>query len=60
MDFLKRAEQYAEHLGDGNWFRDVYTQLRQHYTVTESVWATLQYLYGSYTADLLEMQEKIG
>jgi len=60
MDFLKRAEQYAEQLGDDYWFKEVYTELRQHYNVTESVWAALQYLYGSYTADLLEMQEKIG
>jgi len=56
MDFLKRAQQYAQVRGDDNWFREVYTQLRQHYNVDESVWKTLQYLYGSYTADVLELQ----
>lgn len=57
MDFLKRAEQYAEVRGDGDWFKNLYTELRQYNDVNDSVWKTIQYLYGSFTADVLELQQ---
>lgn len=57
MDFLKRAEQYAEVRGDSDWFKNIYTELRQYNDVNDSVWKTIQYLYGSFTADVLELQQ---
>ena len=56
MDFLKRAERYAEARGDESWFKYTYTFFRQTHGVTDSVWKTLAYLYSNETADLLEYQ----
>ena len=56
MDFLIRAEQYAEVRGDEFWFKNLYTGFRQYNGVSDSVWKTLSYLYGNSTADLLEAQ----
>ena len=56
MDFLKRAERYAEARGDEYWFKQYYTKYRQDNNVTDSVWKTLSYLYSNETADLLEFQ----
>jgi hypothetical protein len=56
MEFLKRAERYAEARGDDDYFREVYTILRESNSVEESVWKALQYLYDGYVADLLELQ----
>ena len=56
MDFLKRAERYAEARGDESWFKNLYTHFRQYNGVTDSVWKTLSYLYSNETADLLEYQ----
>jgi len=56
MDFLKRAEKYAEARGDEMWFKYTYTFFRQTHGVTDSVWKTLAYLYSDETADLLEFQ----
>ena len=56
MDFLKRAERYAEARGDEMWFKYTYTFFRQTHGVTDSVWKTLAYLYSDETADLLEFQ----
>lgn len=56
MDFLKRAEKYAEARGDEMWFKYTYTFFRQTHGVTDSVWKTLSYLYSDETADLLEFQ----
>lgn len=56
MDFLIRAERYAEARGDECWFKNVYTWHRQYNNVSDSVWKTLSYLYNSETADLLEYQ----
>ena len=54
MDFLKRAESYAEARGDELWFKNLYTGFRQYNGVTDSVWKTLSYLYGNEAADMLE------
>lgn len=56
MEFLKRAQAYAEAHGDENWFANLYTSFRQYNTVSDSVWKTLSYLYSNETADLLESQ----
>ena len=56
MDFLIRAERYAEARGDEYWFKEYFTKFRQENNVTDAVWKTLNYLYDSYTADLLEFQ----
>lgn len=54
MDFLIRAERYAEARGDRRLFKSIYAKLRQVNSVTESVWKTLSYLYDDATADMLE------
>lgn len=56
MDFLKRAERYAEARGDEFWFKNLYTRYREYNNVTDSVWKTLAYLYSNEVADLLEFQ----
>jgi hypothetical protein len=56
MDFLIRAERYAEARGDEFWFKNLYTSYREYNNVADSVWKTLSYLYSNETADLLEFQ----
>lgn len=56
MDFLKRAERYAEARGDENYFKNLYAGFRQYNNVNDSVWKTLSYLYSNETADLLKYQ----
>ena len=56
MDYLIRAERYAEARGDEFWFKHLYTQYREFNDVTDSVWKTLSYLYSDYVADMLEFQ----
>lgn len=46
MDFLKRAQAYAEMQGDENWFAEVYTLYREWHNVEDSVWAALSWLYN--------------
>ena len=55
MEFLKRAERYAEARGDENHFREAYTLLREFNSVEDSVWKAVAYLYDGYVADLLEL-----
>jgi hypothetical protein len=55
MEFLKRAERYAEARGDENYFREAYTLLREFNSVEDSVWKAVAYLYDGYVADLLEL-----
>jgi hypothetical protein len=54
MEYLKRAEQYAESRGDEFWFKNMYTQYRDTNDVAEAVWKTLSYLYTDHVADTLE------
>lgn len=56
MDFLKRAQKYTEVRGDEFWFSHIYTGYREHHGVEDSVWMTLNYLYGKNSADLLFYQ----
>lgn len=59
-DFLRRAERYCESLGDGLWFREVYTKHREHYGITDATWRTLAYLYSDTVANDIEDQSKPG
>ena len=54
MNYLKRAQDYAEVRGDDNYFRNLYTGFREYNSVNDSVWKTLSYLYDNETANLLE------
>ena len=54
MSYLRRATDYCDQQGDGNWFRNLYTGFREYNDVRESVWKTLSYLYGNAVADQLE------
>ena len=56
MDFLIRAEKYAEARGHDAFFKWIYSNHRESNGVADSVWKTLSYLYGDYVADLLEFQ----
>jgi len=56
MEYLKRAELYAQARGDDNYFREAYTVLRETNSVEDSVWQALEYLYDGYVADLLKVQ----
>ena len=56
MEYLKRAEQYAEAQGDEFWFKNLYTQFRDFNNVTDSIWKTLSYLYSNEVADQLKVQ----
>jgi hypothetical protein len=56
MDYLIRAEKFAEANGDENWFKFHYTRYREYNNVTDSVWKTLSYLYDDNTANRLEFQ----
>jgi hypothetical protein len=54
MEYLKRAEEYAQAQGDEFWFKNIYTQYRDTHGVAEAVWKTLSYLYTDSVADMLE------
>ena len=54
MDYLVRAERYAEARGDENHFKHYYTLYRTQYSAENSVWATLAWLYDDSVADLLK------
>jgi len=56
MEYLKRAQQYAEARGDDNYFREAYTVLRETNSVEDSVWRALEYLYDGFVADLLRFK----
>ena len=54
MEYLKRAEAYAEARGDDMYFKNLYTGFREYNNVDDSVWKTLSYLYDADTAQLLK------
>jgi hypothetical protein len=54
LEYLKRAERYAEARGDENYFKHYYTLYRTQYSVENSVWSTLAWLYDDSVADLLK------
>lgn len=56
LEFLKRAERYAEARGDEYYFKHWYTKYREYYNVSDSVWCALTWLYDEETAKLLKYQ----
>ena len=54
MDFLKRAQDYCEHLKDDNWFAHFYTHYREFYNVEDSVFLALSWMYGYDVANKLK------
>lgn len=58
MDYLIRAEGYAAARGEDLFFKWVYTNHREFFTVKDSVWKTLSYMYGNLIADQLDLQEE--
>lgn len=54
LNYLIRAEKYAEARGDEFFFKNLYTGFREYNNVADSVWKTLTYLYNEDTADMLE------
>lgn len=56
MDFLKRAQDYAESINDRGWFSHYYAIYREEHlmNVHDSVYATLSWLYGDDVAIRLE------
>ena len=59
MEFLTRAEEYAQFKGDAIWFQDWYWTFRNEYGVRDSVWNTLAYLYDDAVADELEQDSAL-
>ena len=53
MRFLVLAQNYADHLGDGKKFAEIYGGLRYDNVVWYSVYLTLTELYGKTVADEL-------
>lgn len=51
FDFLAKAQKFCEDNGDGNWFRQLFTDYRNLYSIKDSVWYTLAYLYTDEGAD---------
>ena len=56
LEFLKRAEKYAEARGDELFFKEYYTKYREFYNVSDSVWCALTWLYDEDVAKLLKYQ----
>jgi len=56
LDFLIRAEKYAESRGDEFFFKEYYTKCRESYNIEDSVWSALTWLYDEDTAKLLKYQ----
>lgn len=56
LEFLKRAERYAEARGDEYYFKHWYNKYREYYNVSDSVWCALTWLYDEDTAKLLKYQ----
>jgi hypothetical protein len=58
MDYLIRAEHYAEILGHAAIFKSIYTSLRENFDIKYSVWLTLKQLYSDQLADQLQRQNE--
>ena len=55
MEYLIKAQRYVEDHGDGDWFRVYYTFFREEYSVKDSTWKALSWLYGDSVANELEV-----
>ena len=56
MDFLKRAEDYTSKRGDYDIFAAMYKKFRPRYSVSDSIFCALKWLYDEETANLLQYQ----
>lgn len=56
IDFLIRAEKYADSTGDLGEFSSRYAYYRQNHSIKESTWKSLDYLYGQDVANRIEQQ----
>lgn len=56
FEFLQRAERYVEEREHLEFFQWVYTNHREYYSIVDSVWKTLSYMYSNEVADQLEFQ----
>lgn len=56
MEFMNRAERYAEARGDEPMFKQTFEFCRDSMSVRESVREALEIMYGVDVADLLEYQ----
>ena len=56
IEFLERAQKYAENRNDEDLFQNLYTGFREYNNIEDSVWKTLSYMYNNDTADLLKYQ----
>ena len=56
MEFLKRAEDYTSKRGDYDIFAAMYKKFRQRYSVSDSIFCALKWLYDEETANLLQFQ----
>jgi len=54
MEFLKQAQEYANAHGHGLEFNHHYGVFRYDYSVRDSVWKTLSWLYGHDVANELK------
>jgi hypothetical protein len=54
MEYLKRAELYAEARGDEDFFKHYYTLYRYQFSVQESIDKTLAWLYDDEVVKLLK------
>jgi hypothetical protein len=57
LDFLERAERYAQARGDDAFFAWIYANHRESQGVAASTWLSLSYLYGDDVAHGLEFPE---
>ena len=51
FDFLAKAQKFCEDKGDDDWFSHHFTRYREVYSIKDSVWYTLAYLYSDEDAD---------
>jgi len=60
VEYLKLAQDYVMNRGDENYFAHYYSLYRTQYSVRESVWKTMEYLYGVDVANDLESRADYG
>ena len=59
MKYFKLAQDYVMERGDENYFAHYYSLYRTHYSVIESAWKTMEYLYGDCVANDLELKSGV-
>ena len=54
MEYLKRAQDYTSKRGDYDIFVAMFKKFRQRYSVSDSIFCALSWLYDEDTANLLQ------